>query len=227
MKAQRIGGALFLFAVAMAYLEATVVVYLREVFYPGRMDLFPLAPMEPRLYLIELGREAATIVMLVTVAWASAREAWARFFRFMVLFGVWDLFYYLWLWITLRWPPNLLEWDVLFLIPIPWFGPVITPMLVAALLVIAGGTYNHLLAQGKRPVLDHVVLGLAVLGVLLVLASFMAIPAALLLRHGPEAFQVFVPHHFPWGLYVPGLLLMVAASVLFGRSFRQQLESVP
>ncbi len=217
-------GVLVLFAVAMAYLEATVVVYLREIFYPGRPDLFPLAPMPPHLYLVELGREAATLIMLATVAWASARQGWARFFRFMVLFGVWDLFYYLWLWILLRWPRSLLEWDVLFLIPIPWFGPVLTPALVALLLVVAGWTYDHWLQEGKEPVLDRRVLGLAVGGVLLVLASFMAVPFQVLVHQGPEAFQAFVPQRFPWELYTPGLLLMVLASGLFARSFRQEVR---
>ncbi len=213
---------LLLFAIAMAYLEATVVVYLREVFYPGRMSLFPLAPMPPRLYLVELGREAATLVMLITVAWTAAQRGWARFFRFMVLFGVWDLFYYLWLWLLLGWPRSLGEWDVLFLIPIPWFGPVITPMLVAFLLVAAGLRYDHHLEQGKAPVPDGVVLGLAVLGVLLVLASFMALPFQVLMTSGPEGFQSFVPKRFTWELYGPGLLLMLGASWLFDRSFRLQ-----
>ncbi len=214
---------LWLFAIAMAYLEATVVVYLREIFYPGRMALFPLAPMPPRLYLVELGREAATLLMLGTVAWAAARKAWARFFRFMVLFGVWDLFYYFWLWVLLGWPRSLGEWDVLFLIPIPWFGPVITPMLVALLLVVAGTLFDHQLARGAAPVLDTEVWVLALLGVVLVLAAFMAVPFQVLLQYGPEGFQTFVPRRFPWELYVPGLLLMIAAAGLFGRSFRRTM----
>ena len=212
--------ALFLFAVAMAYLEATVVVYLREIFYPGRPALFPLAPMVPRLYLVELGREAATLVMLVTVAWAVARSGWQRFFRFMVLFGVWDLFYYFWLFVLIRWPRSLLEWDVLFLIPIPWFGPVLTPMLVALLLVVAGLIYDERLLKGWEPVLDLRTALPALLGVLLVLVSFMGLPAQVLARSGPEGFQSFVPDQFLWSLYVPGFFLMAAAAALFLRSFR-------
>jgi hypothetical protein len=87
---------------------------------------------------IEVGREAATVVMLLGVAMLSAADRWQRFFIFSIAFGVWDIFYYIWLWVFLGWPSSLLTWDVLFLIPVPWLGPVLAPVLVSLALIASG-----------------------------------------------------------------------------------------
>ncbi|MFL5518613.1 MAG: hypothetical protein ACJ8DJ_20850, partial [Gemmatimonadales bacterium] len=121
----------------MAYVEAAVVVYLRAIYYPHGFA-FPLAPMAPDTVAIEIGREAATLVMLLGVAMLAGTERRDRFLTFWVSFGVWDLFYYVWLWLLVGWPPSLLTWDVLFLIPVPWTGPVLAPVTVSILLVVGG-----------------------------------------------------------------------------------------
>ena len=74
---------------------------------------------------VEIAREAATIVMLLCVAFIAEKTRRGRFACFMLVFGVWDIAYYLWLWATLSWPPSLFTWDILFLIPLIWTGPVI------------------------------------------------------------------------------------------------------
>src|SRR4030095_11740564 len=107
---------LAIFAVAMAYVEASVVVYLRELYYPGGFS-FPIVIIPDRLALIEVGREAATIVMLSGVALLAGAGAWQRFLFFCVVFGVWDIFYYIWLLVFIGWPSSALTWDILFLIP--------------------------------------------------------------------------------------------------------------
>ena len=85
---------LAVFAIAMAFLEAAVVVYLRELYYPEGFS-FPLKMIPPKIYTIELGREAATIMMLAAVGWFSGRNFKSRFAGFAMAFGVWDIFYYL------------------------------------------------------------------------------------------------------------------------------------
>ena len=92
---------LTIYAVAMAYLESAVVVYLRAIYYPHGFD-FPLAPMPPGMAAIEIGREAATLIMLLGVAALAGADRWERFLAFCVAFGVWDIFYYAWLWIFIR-----------------------------------------------------------------------------------------------------------------------------
>jgi hypothetical protein len=108
----------FLFSIAMAYLESAVVVYLREIFYPEGF-IFPIKLITDKISLIEIGREAATIIMLATIALLSSRMKQEKFYFFLLAFGVWDIFYYFWLKVFINWPQTLLTDDLLFLIPIP------------------------------------------------------------------------------------------------------------
>jgi hypothetical protein len=110
---------LTLFAIAMAYLESAVVVYLRLIYYPEGFQ-FPLKAITNTNLWIEVGREAATMVMLVVVGFLAAVTGPGRFAVICYAFGVWDIFYYIWLWIFIDWPSSLLTWDLLFLIPLPW-----------------------------------------------------------------------------------------------------------
>ena len=124
-----------LFSVAFAYIESAVVVYLRAIFHPDGFT-FPLAIFEltaegRRLLLTEIGREAATLVLIVTAACLFGRRRQERFAYFLVIFGVWDIFYYIWLKVLLDWPATIMDWDVLFLIPVVWASPVLYPVLVS------------------------------------------------------------------------------------------------
>src|SRR5262245_41321381 len=122
------------YAVAMAYLESAIVVYLRRLYYPKGFD-FPLVIIDIPTLLIEVGRETATMIMLATVAIAAGRTKVGKCAYFLYLFGVWDIFYYVWLKVFLDWPTSLFTWDVLFLIPVPWVGPVLAPVTVALTMI--------------------------------------------------------------------------------------------
>lgn len=157
--------ALLLFGTAFGYLEAAVVSYLRALheparqrFYPGRAagDLFPLLTLDQlhamgagqiRLLGTELGREAATIVMLGAVALAVARNAGSWGAAFVIAFGAWDITFYVFLKVLLGWPASLLTWDILFLVPVPWVGPVLAPVLVSAAMITAG--IWHFWSEGR------------------------------------------------------------------------------
>jgi len=130
------------FAIAMGYLEATVVVYLRAIMQKLPYIKEPIQQVAQKLaqeplYLVEQFREAATIIMLATFAILTGKNLWERFANFLITFGVWDIVYYISLYIILRWPPSLFTEDVLFLIPVPWKGPVIAPVLVSILMIIS------------------------------------------------------------------------------------------
>lgn len=122
------------FAVAMAFVEAGAVVYLREIIGSG--PIFPMKEIPPLLLAVEIFREAATIVMLLLVAFLSFRGGVHRMGAFLLLFAVWDVFYYLWLSVTIGWPTGIADWDVLFLIPLPWVGPVWSVLLICAGMVV-------------------------------------------------------------------------------------------
>nr|MBC8205040.1 hypothetical protein [FCB group bacterium] len=139
---------LLIFSIAMAYLESAVVVYLRMLYYPDGFT-FPIVLIETRTALIELGREAATIVMLYGVARLTYKKALHRFCAFMFCFGVWDICYYFWLYVFLKWPPGLLTWDILFLIPVPWLGPVIAPVIVSISMIVSAVIIIKIEERGK------------------------------------------------------------------------------
>lgn len=142
--------ALVIYAIAMGYLEAAVVVYLRALYYPEGFS-FPLEPMDARILAIEVGREAATIVMILAVAWAASKSAWQTLTGFALVFGVWDLIYYVGLKALLNWPASIAEPDVLFLIPSVWIGPVWAPALIALSMAVASWLLWPLRIQEIRP----------------------------------------------------------------------------
>lgn len=124
------------FGIAMAYLESAIVVYLRLLYYPEGFH-FPLKIIPTSVALIETGREAATLVMIWFAAQMSFKPFKEKFALFIFTFGVWDIFYYAWLKIFLNWPKSLLDWDILFLIPVPWTSPWLAPALFSAALIFA------------------------------------------------------------------------------------------
>lgn len=125
------------FGVAFALVESSVVTYLRALYYPEGFS-FPLRMLGASHVAVELAREFATIVMLAAIGFLAGTSGWQKFSYFMIAFGVWDIFYYVWLKAILNWPATLFDWDILFLIPFPWIGPVIAPMIVSAVMVFAG-----------------------------------------------------------------------------------------
>jgi hypothetical protein len=153
---RRAVASLFLFGVSFGYVEAAVVVYLRALYDPLRArlhpersphDLFPLltprqladaGPENPRRLAIEIGREAATMLMLAAVALAIARDVHQWIAAFAISFGVWDISFYAFLRLMIHWPESLRTWDILFLIPLPWVGPVWAPIVVALSMIGCG-----------------------------------------------------------------------------------------
>ncbi len=194
-----------LFAIAMAYLESAVVVYLRQIY--GIDDLMSsVPPFDPVIGLIEVGWEAATLVMLLTVGWAAGKRLQSRLGFAFFAFGLWDIFYYIRLKVFIDWPASLLDMDLLFLVPLPWWGPVITPVLIAALMA-AGGLrviqLDDLDITARFRLMHWAALGV---GILLMLYTFMADALALLPADVQTLTQV-KPTDFNWPVYVIGLCL--------------------
>lgn len=129
---------LALFAIAMAHCEGVVVVYLRQALNLSETDLNrQSAGRIPASHLlIERTREAATIVMLLAVAWLAGTTWMEKGLFFLWAFAFWDLFYYLSLYLLIKWPPSLKTMDILFLIPAPWIAPVWFPIGVSSLTIL-------------------------------------------------------------------------------------------
>jgi hypothetical protein len=192
---------LTLFAIAFAFVEASVVVYLRALYYPEGFSL-PLKLMGREHVFVELAREAATLVMLAMVGGIAGNSRWQRVGYFSVAFGVWDLFYYVWLKAALNWPATLTDWDILFLIPVPWVGPVVAPVLISCVLIGTGTLIILRLERGRPFVPGFWSWALGAAGTAAILFSFMSDTEATL--HGAQ------PLPYRYELLVAGLVLYVA-----------------
>jgi hypothetical protein len=195
------------FAIAMAWLEAATVYYLRVMV--DRVQPYqpnPL-PMQGVLGQVELVREAATLVMLVTVGMLAGRTRHARAGYTAVAFGVWDICYYLFLRIIGGWPTSLFDWDILFLLPLPWWGPVLAPVCIALLMIVGGTLASEPDLQRTPFALSRSGWRVQALGVVLALYVFMA-DALGALRRGIEATQTVLPTTFNWPLFCVALTLM-------------------
>jgi len=198
-----------IFAVGMAWVEAATVYYLRVL--TNRLVPYqpnPL-PIDGILGQVELVREAATLVMLIAVGMLAAREWRKRVAYAVIAFGVWDIFYYVFLRIMSQWPTSPTDWDVLFLLPLPWWGPVWAPVCIA-LLMIVWGTFESQSAESMRPTwLSRTLWTAGVFGIALALYVFMA-DALRSLPRGIEATRSVLPTSFNWLAFCAALSLIAA-----------------
>jgi hypothetical protein len=176
------------FGVGFGFVESSVVVYLRGLYYPGGFS-FPLRLMSTGHVLMEALREIATLVVLVSVAALAAKRTWERVGYFLLGFGVWDIFYYVWLALLIGWPASLIDWDVLFLIPIPWIGPVIAPLLLSLQMAILGAMIPLRLEWGLRFGPGVREWGLGIAATALILTSFLSDTGASLHGALPEPYS--------------------------------------
>jgi len=208
------------FAAAMAWMESATVLYLRTLV--GRIDPFradPL-PVSAGLGQTELIREAATLLMLLSVGLLAGRTRRSRLAYALVAFGVCDLLYYVFLAGIAGWPKSLLDWDMLFLIPLPWWGPVLAPTTIAAMMIL-GGTLVSQFDEPERPVWPaRRACVLSLIGVLLALYVFMT-DAIGALSGGAQAVRSTLPTQFNWLLFGMALALMAAPVVDVSRYVRR------
>ena len=197
------------FAIAMAWVEAASVFYIRTLV--NRVEPYqpdPL-PIHGALGSVELWREAATLVMIATVGLLAGRTWRSRAGYAAIAFGVWDLFYYVFLRLISGWPRTLLDWDILFLLPLPWWGPVLAPASIAAVMIV-WGTLATQSADGSAA--PRWAWALGGVGIGLALAVFM-IDAWRMLPNGREAVQQVLPATFNWPLFWVALVLMASPAL--------------
>src|ERR1051325_7850435 len=220
------------YAIAMGVLEGAVVVYLRKLYYPHGFG-FPLAPVDNDVALIEAIREAATVVMLAAIGVLAGRSRGERFSYFLYAFGLWDLIYYVFLKAALGWPASLMTWDILFLLPVPWVGPVLTPCLLALVMMLFGVTVVHYNDRNVDVSMTMRERALLWVGALVVIVSFTIDWLEFegprlwenIVTHQPFGRNVgnFVPGAFRWWIFLVGFAMILASYSLF----RQRLARTP
>jgi hypothetical protein len=208
------------FAIAMAWVEAASVFYIRALV--DRVEPYqphPL-PINDALGNVELWREASTLVMLATLGILAGRT-WRRRAGYAALaFGTWDIFYYVFLRLISGWPRSVLDWDILFLLPLPWWGPVLAPVSIALVMILWG----TIATQSSERVNDpRWAWAPASAGIALALGVFM-IDAWRALPHGRDAVLQVLPATFNWPVFWVALLLM-ALPVLHQMAFSPAKQS--
>lgn len=219
---------LTLFSIAMGYLETSVVVYLRKLYFADGFR-FPLSPVSPDIAVTEFWREACTIIMLLGAGIMAGRNGAQRFVFFLYCFAVWDIFYYVFLKVLLGWPESLLTWDVLFLIPVPWVGPVLAPCLVSLTMILLTFVTVWLQESGRSGVTNRKERLLLIAGSAVILISFMwdyfqfvqqheTVRGMWTLSSNESLFSEakdYVPGHFNWLLFLSGEAILLGAILLF------------
>ncbi len=227
------------FGIAMGFLEAIVVVYLRELFYPYGFN-FPLAPFPPNLYIIEIIREFATILMLASLGAIAGKTFPQKFAYFLYAFGIWDIVYYIALKIFLGWPASLFTWDILFLIPIVWIGPVLAPIICAVTMIALAFLLISLIEKNINFKIKSLDWTLLLLGAFIIFVSFIWNYVEFILLGNIDLKQVlamqdfkqmqlrlsFIPQSFNWILYIIGEVLIIIAIIKLATESRKSRQLV-
>lgn len=222
---------LIVFAIAMAFLESAVVVYLRELYFPEGFT-FPMNPIKTNIAIVEFWREIATIIMLAGIGILVGKSSFHRFAFFLLVFAIWDIFYYVFLYVLLGWPESLFTWDVLFLVPVPWVGPVITPVIISTLMIVLAALIIRLNVRIK-----FIELGLLLIGSLVVIFSWILDYCNFIFQKSTEIWTIssteelfgtsnqYIPNSFNWYIFFFGAILIILSITLYySRNIKNQRE---
>ncbi|QGY47469.1 hypothetical protein GM418_28505 [Maribellus comscasis] len=219
---------LFIFAASMGFLEAIVVVYLRELYYPDGFR-FPLQILPQWLMGVEIVREFSTLFMLFAVAWIAGKSFLQRLSVFLFIFGIWDIFYYVALKLFLSWPESLLTWDILFLIPITWLGPVLAPVICSITMILMTFIFEYFRLKNNSHKITGIELGLMITGATIIYFTFTYDLGRIIFKGNyfrsllyltknqnfTQELSNYVPDNFLWGIFTIGLLVIFSGIFLY------------
>ncbi len=198
------------FAAGMAWVEAACVYYLRVMV--DRVEPYQPDPLPIRGILgeVELVREGATLLMLAMTGMLAGRMWRARLGYAAIAFGTWDILYYVFLRFISGWPASLFDWDILFLLPLPWWGPVLAPVCIASLMIVWGTLLTQWQDRIPATRFTRASWGVGWAGILLALGVFMADSIRALPGGGLDTVRQVLPTAFNWPVFGAALLLMAA-----------------
>lgn len=227
------------FGVAMAFLESAVVVYLRAIAYPKGFT-FPMVPLENYIAITEILREAATIIMLVSISAIISKKFSLGFGYFIYCFAIWDIFYYVFLFLLLGWPESLITWDVLFLIPVTWVGPVVAPVILSVTMIGLFLVIRYFQINAGQSRILWQEWSVFIIGSLIVILSFttdymqhlfqyLSFKDILITVSQDELMNIafsYIPKKFPWFLFVLGEAIIISGIVSYFIRLRKSFNSV-
>lgn len=225
---------LTVFSIAMGFLETSVVVFLRKLYYPEGFK-FPLIPVTRDIATTEFFREIATIIMLIGAGVMAGKNSIQRFVFFLYSFAIWDIFYYVFLKVLLNWPESLFTWDILFLVPVPWVGPVIAPCIVSLSMIVLTFVVVYFQEKGKHVHITFLEWILFIFGSITAIVSFMWDYIIYISNYGEDRgiwtlssnknmfdeVKNYVPQHFNWGLFWVGQGIILLAIFMIYKRIRK------
>ena len=225
---------LTVFSIAMGFLETSVVVYLRKLYYPEGFK-FPLIPVTRDIAITEFFREIATIIMLIGAGVMAGKNSIQRFVFFLYSFAIWDIFYYVFLKVLLNWPESLFTWDILFLVPVPWVGPVIAPCIVSLLMIVLAFVVVYFQEKGKHVHITFMEWILFIFGSITAIVSFLWDYIIYVTSYGPDSgiwtlssnknmfdeVKNYVPQHFNWWPFWVGQGIICLAIVMIYKRLKK------
>lgn len=226
-----------IFSVAFGLIESAVVVYLRDLYFPDGFN-FPLKFFTPSLFYIEILRELSTLIVIAAVAHLAGWDFYSRFAYFLLTFGTWDIFYYVWLKIFLNWPESLLTWDVLFLIPITWTAPVLAPIFCSLLMIIFCAMILYLQNQKFSVKFKYYEWILLISGSIIIIFSFIYDFLKLIINYDllnkidkfstnielQKIITSYVPTRFMWEIFIVGIFLIIIAMILIYQNVKKKIK---
>jgi len=219
---------LSIFSIAMAFMESAIVVYLRALYYPDGFS-FPLKMIDTNIAVTEFFREIATIIMLAGAGIIAGRKNIEKFAFFIFCFAVWDIFYYVFLKILLNWPESFLTWDILFIVPVTWVGPVIAPVINSLTMILLAGSIVFFAEKKGNAKLGKTEWSLLISGSFIVIFTY----TQEYMQYMTQQFSIkellgilnnkgvimyactFIPKHFNWIIFEIGELMYLAAIIIF------------
>ena len=166
----------------------------------------------------EIFRELATLVLIFAAAWLAAKHWWEGVCYFVFLFAVWDIIYYIWLYVQIDWPATLMDWDILFLIPKAWYAPVIVPVVISLLGILTSLVVVNAFEKVHSFKIKPVYIALIFLSFVIWYISF---------THQVEPGQTEFPEQYSWLMFFAGVLMALAANILILLNLKQLYKNYP
>ena len=227
---------LTIFSIAMGFMESSIVVYLRALYYPEGFA-FPLKIIGSNIAITEFLREIATIIMLTGIAILTGRKTIEKFAIFIFCFAVWDIFYYVFLKLILNWPESFFTWDILFLVPVTWVGPVIAPLINSFTMIILSFCIIYFNEKKAFLKIGRISWMLLIGGSFIVIISYTMEYTSFMLKKfsWSEIFGIsqkkelleyactFIPANFNWYIFGTGVIMHLAAIVISCKKMRKCL----
>lgn len=225
---------LSIFSISLAFMETAVVVYLRKLYYPDGFS-FPLKIIDLDVAITEFFREIATIIILGSAGILVGRKNIEKFAVFIFCFAVWDIFYYVFLKITLNWPDSLLTWDILFMVPVTWVGPVIAPVINSITMIVLAGCIIYYTEKNGIVSIGKTIWVLLITGSFVIIFGYtqeylhymmvkFSITEIFGISNNKEVLKYacsFIPMHFNWVIFGIGELMHITAIFIFRRSIQK------